>query len=238
MLSSPKVSLVYHSLRERIEQGKFSSGSKLQSETALAAEFEVSRHIVREALERLVRNNLVERRKGSGTYVQNTTPHRPVKLSFDEVSSQELEMSHNTELKLIDLRCEIPVPHIAEMLKLGPKERVQSITRLRLHSGQVYSHIVSHIPERIAKLISEKSLQTEPMLELLDRTGIVSDWSTQFISATDAGPVIAERLGVEIGAALLTLSRATFDTEGRGVRYMEVHYRPDLFCFQMDLVRG
>lgn len=235
---SAKVNMVYHALRERIERGEVSSSGRLDGESALAAEFEVSRHTIREALERLVRNDLVERRKGSGTYVQNRTPHREITLSLDEVSSQELEISRHSELKLIDLRSEVPGPHIAETLKLGPKERVRSITRLRLHSGQVYSHIVSHVPERIASLFPEKGLYTEHMHKLIAQAGVVSGWSTQFISAAPAGPVIAERLEVEVGAALLTLKRATFDTEGQGIRYMEVHYRPDLFCFQMDLARG
>lgn len=61
------VSLV-DSLRRRIVDGTIPSGEKLPSESALLAEFGVSRTVVREAISRLQAEGLVYTRRGSGSF--------------------------------------------------------------------------------------------------------------------------------------------------------------------------
>ncbi|SKC74766.1 FadR/GntR family transcriptional regulator [Krasilnikoviella flava] len=55
-------------LRARIVDGDIAPGEKLPSETALAAEHQVSRTVVREAIARLNLEGLVHTRRGSGSY--------------------------------------------------------------------------------------------------------------------------------------------------------------------------
>jgi GntR family transcriptional repressor for pyruvate dehydrogenase complex len=57
-------------LRARIGCGLFPVGSKLPSEQALAADFQVSRTVVREAVTRLKADGLVETRKGTAARVR------------------------------------------------------------------------------------------------------------------------------------------------------------------------
>ncbi|KEC71002.1 UNVERIFIED_ORG: DNA-binding FadR family transcriptional regulator [Rhizobium esperanzae] len=61
--------LVFEELRNLIVAGRFAEGSKLPSESKLAAKYGVSRPIVREALRSLQILGLTETRTGSGTYV-------------------------------------------------------------------------------------------------------------------------------------------------------------------------
>lgn len=60
---------VYEDLFHAIVEGKIATGSRLPSENDLAALFDVSRPIVRQALDRLREDQLVQSRRGSGTYV-------------------------------------------------------------------------------------------------------------------------------------------------------------------------
>ncbi len=59
-------------LRERILRGAFRDGQRLPSERQLAAQHEVSRGTVREALRLLEQGALLTRRRGSGSYVTYT----------------------------------------------------------------------------------------------------------------------------------------------------------------------
>ncbi len=52
-----------------ILQGRLKAGERLPTERALAEEYQVSRHVVREALKRLEAMRLVTTQQGSGTYV-------------------------------------------------------------------------------------------------------------------------------------------------------------------------
>jgi GntR family transcriptional regulator, transcriptional repressor for pyruvate dehydrogenase complex len=60
---------VYHSLVHAITSGRFEKGVRLPSEPELAAAFAVSRPVVRQALDRLKNDGLIESQRGSGNYV-------------------------------------------------------------------------------------------------------------------------------------------------------------------------
>lgn len=57
-------------LARRVTSGKYPVGSKLPTERALAEEFGVARHVVREALKRIEALGLVRIRQGSGIFVE------------------------------------------------------------------------------------------------------------------------------------------------------------------------
>jgi len=61
---------VYESLFYAIATGKIAPGNKLPTELELAALFEVSRPVVRQALDRLREDRLVDSIRGSGPYVR------------------------------------------------------------------------------------------------------------------------------------------------------------------------
>ena len=56
-------------IREEVRSGRMVSGEKLPSEQELSEQFQVSRQTVRRALEELVKENIVESRRGSGSYI-------------------------------------------------------------------------------------------------------------------------------------------------------------------------
>lgn len=61
---------VYDSLFHAVMTGRWAVGARLPSEVDLAAYFQVSRPVVRQALDRLRSDQLVESIRGSGTYVR------------------------------------------------------------------------------------------------------------------------------------------------------------------------
>jgi GntR family transcriptional regulator, transcriptional repressor for pyruvate dehydrogenase complex len=60
---------VYRSLLHAIVSGRFAKGSKLPSEPELAAAYGVSRPVVRQALDKIRGDGLIESLRGSGSYV-------------------------------------------------------------------------------------------------------------------------------------------------------------------------
>lgn len=69
----PRTSLadkVYHLLYTRISNGEYPVNQKLPPETMLSAEFEVSRPVLRAAMDRLRDEGMIYSRQGSGSYVR------------------------------------------------------------------------------------------------------------------------------------------------------------------------
>src|SRR3954471_19224916 len=72
---------VYGRLLEEIVSGRYEVGNRLPAETELAETFEVSRPVVREALNRLQADGLVTSRQGAGNFVARVPPRQITKLA-------------------------------------------------------------------------------------------------------------------------------------------------------------
>lgn len=71
MAEQPKYLLVADTLRQEIADGVFRDGQTLMTEEELRVRFDVSRQTVRQAISLLEADGLVDRRRGSGTYVRH-----------------------------------------------------------------------------------------------------------------------------------------------------------------------
>ncbi|MDW7673270.1 MAG: FadR/GntR family transcriptional regulator [Bacillota bacterium] len=65
---------VYNSIVDKILNNEWSSGTKITPENQLSKELGVSRISVREALEKLVALNILEKKQGEGTFVKELKP--------------------------------------------------------------------------------------------------------------------------------------------------------------------
>lgn len=233
-----KARRIYLLLRERIGSGALAVGEKLPGELSLAAEFGVSRMTLRRAMDRLVQENLIERRVGVGAFVHDRAqPHR-LRADLSDVIAYLQEMGRQTTVRLLSFAYVVPPEPVAAALNLKPGARTQRSERVRcMEDGAEFSHLTTYVPEHIGMTFTAEELMTTPMLSLLERSGAPADRATQTMTATLAGPDVAQALGAEIGSPLLSLTRVVYDPNGQAVELLQALYRPDRFSLQMELLR-
>lgn len=232
-----KTQRLYLVLRDRIVGGALPPGSRLPSEPELSQVHGVSRVTVRRALDGLERDGLIRRQPGAGTFVIGRGNGPAILADFSNMLAHLVEMGRATSVRLISFAYEVPAAPVAGSLRLAPDERAQRSVRVRLIDGAPFSHLTTWVPERIGVTYSEADLATTPLLALLERSGVVCARASQTIGATLAGPETAGALDVEVGSALLSLTRTVFDEAGRGVEHLHALYRPDRYAFQMEMTR-
>lgn len=233
----PKTRQIYLVLRELIASGSLGADVALPGEQALAAEHNVSRVTIRRALAGLEREGLIDRRRGSGTFIVEGRAAKPMVADLADVLSNLIEMGRSTDVRLLSFGYQDPSASVAELLRLAKGERVQRSVRVRIIDGEPFSYLTTHVPERIGITYTEPELASRPLLALLERSGVSVERATQEVSAVLASPEVAAALNVEIGSALIALTRAVYDRQGRGVEHLHALYRPDRYALRMDLVR-
>lgn len=236
-LETSKARRVYLVLRDGIASGDLAVGTRLPSEPELAAAHDVSRVTVRRALDQLEREQLIRRQPGAGTFVLGGGGRKTIVADLANMLAQLVEMGRATRVKLLSFGYMLPPPAVAQALRLAPAERTQRSVRVRYLDSEPFSYLVTHVPERIGLTYSEGDLATTPLLALLERSGVAAEQASQTISATLAGPDVAEALSIDVGAPLLSVTRAVFGPDGQGIEHLTGLYRPDLYSFQMDLMR-
>ncbi|MEM8729876.1 MAG: GntR family transcriptional regulator [Pseudomonadota bacterium] len=233
-----KAQRVYLSLRDQITEGQLSLGETLPGEQRLAEQFSVSRVTVRRALDALSQSGLIERHAGSGTRVcAPSAPRARAAMDFNTLMPQLVEMGQSTTARLLSFSYGKAPEAVAGAMGLASGEKVQIATRVRLTGDIPFSHLTTYVPAAIAQNYSENDLATMPLFKLLERSGVQIKEAHQTVSATLAGPDVAEALEVAVGSALLSLKRVVRDVEGNGVEYLAGLYRPDMFRLEMPLDR-
>lgn len=233
-----KTRRIYLILRDEILGGAHSPGAALPGEFKLADTHGVSRVTIRRALDALVSDGLVERRAGSGTIVKRPASlPAQIRADFATLMPYIRQMGEETTARLLAFSYGVPPVHVAEALRLPAGVRAQRAVRLRLAQGLAFSHLTTYVPEEIAQGYSEADLATTPLFRLLEISGVRVDHAHQSVSAVLATPEIAEALGTEVGAALMSLTRVVYDHDGRGIEYLVALYRPDRYRLELTLNR-
>lgn len=232
---APRYHRVFTVLREKILSGAYSSEDPMPGEVELAAMFDVSRVTIRRALERLQQEGLVHRRQGVGTFACPDGIALTHKGDLCGFIDNLLSFGLHTEVRVIEFEYMAPPPEIRQTLALGDSEIVQRAVRLRSYQGKPLSHATTYIPEPIGRTFSRAELESERLLELLNRgsSGIAS--AHQRISATAADPAIAGLLDVDYGAPLLCITRTVRDRDDVAINHLRALYRPDSYEFALEL---
>jgi GntR family transcriptional regulator len=235
-LPVPRYHQIYLVLRERLAAGEFTQGA-LPGELHLARNYGVSRVTLRAALDLLVREKLIVRQRGRGTYVRpgaDLPRPAPPRLGLLE---NLVAMGLKTRVRVLELADVAAPADIAAVLRIASGEKVQKAVRVRSHRGGPVSHLTTYVPVAVARF-GRGQLAATPMLELFDQAGVKVAGAEQTVSAKLADPTTAQLLEVEIGAPLLAVTRVVYDQVKRPVQLLRGLYRPDRYHYQMQLTRG
>lgn len=220
-----------HQLKEAVESGRLLKGEFLDNELLLADQWQVSRPTVRRAIQELVDDGLLVRRRGVGTQVVNDQVRRPFTLSSlhdDLVASGRSPVTAVVELD------RGPAPDdIAQALALAPGTDVVHLVRRRSAGAQPLAVLRNWLIVDIAEHLTADQLETHGLYSLLRERGVRPHYADQRLGAKSATHDEAELLDIAHGAPLVTMRRVMQDDTGRPVEvgdhvYDAAHYSVEL----------
>jgi GntR family transcriptional regulator len=228
---------IAENLKQAISDGALKPGDRLDNELDLTQRLGVSRPTVRQALQRLVDQGLVVRRRGLGTVVGPPRILRPVALTslYDDLKASEQHPA-TTVLAATNVEAD---PELAVKLSLAPGARVLSLERLRLADGIPLALMHNYLPAGLLDgwgIRPEDALRTMGLYELLRGHGVHLHAGQQVIGARKATAHEGKLLQVPRGATVLTMTRTTFDKAGQPVEHGSHAYLADRYSFQMALI--
>jgi GntR family transcriptional regulator len=148
-----------------------------------------------------------------------------------------LAMGLKTTVQVLSFAYVAASAEVARAMEIPIGTLVQKAVRVRRHKGMPFSHLTTYVPEAIGRTFSKVDLGKRPLLVLLEQAGVSVDRADQTITAKLADTIVAPLLEVEVGSALLAVKRQVRDEKGRVVEYIEALYRPDLYEYEMSMLR-
>ncbi len=211
-------------------------GDAIPSERQLSSDLGVSRLTVRAALDELVRDGLLVRRRGSGTFVSE--PKIAQELTMTSFTEDMRRRGMVPASRTLDLRVVPAGAHLGRLLRVSPSEAVVVITRLRLADRETMAIETLHVPEALIPGLTSSDLEQHSFYELLEnRYGIVIASGTQTIEPTVTNEEESSALGVPLHSPAFLFERTTQTRAGQVVEYVRSIYRGDRYRIVTELNR-
>lgn len=211
-------------------------GTPVPPERTLAAQFDISRTTVRQALQELVIEGRLERAQGRGTFVAKPKVAQSLQLTSytEDMQAQGLEPTS----RLIEIGYITCDDHLAERLAINPGNRVLRIERLRLANSEPMAIETTHLStKRFPGLRKHLAKHNSLYRALSAGFDVHLAEAEETIETAMATPREAGLLGTDVGLPLLLLSRHSFDTDGEPVEWVRSVYRGDRYKFVARLRR-
>lgn len=197
---------------EAIRGGRLSAGDKIESETGLMNRFKVSRITVRQAIDALVRQNLVVRKQGKGTFV-TTTPVRHDLRRTHGLFHSLFAQARDASTTLLRYELERPPAEVAGAMGLAEGDEVLVLDRLYLVGGRPVGLALGWLDAACAALPRARAAVTSTE-DMMREVGIQIADTRVTIGAEAAGAPVARLLKISPRAPILMYRRWCVGADG------------------------
>lgn len=229
----PKYAQIADIFRQRIARGVWAQGLRLPANEDLAAEFGVSRVTVRQAVELLARDGLIEAQQGRGTFVTGAVK-RDTWLKVETTLADLAEVYRDTLPEILNIsesRTDAP------LLPSDGKAAARYVFMRRVHSrdDHPYCVISIYLDETVFRK-APKRFRKETVIPILkDMRDLTISTARQTLTIGVADLEVAKLLRVPLNSPVAEVRRV-FTARDKTVIYLgEVTYRGDFIRIDMDL---
>lgn len=218
-------------LRDAIENRIVLADAAIPTERDLAEEFDISRITVRKAIDGLVSEGLLSRRRGAGTFV--VAPR--VEKSFSRLTSFSEDMisrGRRPHSVWVSKGEGAVTPEEALSLGLSPGTLVYRFHRIRYADDLPMALEYSTVP---GYCLASPDAVGASLYEALEQAGHLPVRALQRLRAINFSTEQAEALSVDRGDAGLFIERRGFLVDGRTAEYTQSYYRGDAYDVVAEL---
>lgn len=223
----PLYAQLHDIIREKIDNEEWTPHNAVPSENEFSKIYGVSRMTARSVVTQFVREGMLYRVPGKGTFVAEpkiTT----TSLSYMGIREQLEKMGYQITTKLIETQKVDCSEYISREMELPQGTKVYVIERIRYIKDEPFSIHTSYIPAQYTKGLEEKDLEGEQLCMVLEKEyGLKRKKVIETLESSLASEKEAKLLSVKPGYPLLMLQDKIFNEEGTPFEYTKVLFRGD-----------
>jgi GntR family transcriptional regulator len=224
-------------IKSKILSNELKEEDLLPSEAELSKEYNVSRGTVRQAFSELIKEGLIYRARGKGTFVTEGAGLRQLRLKG--TIENLITSAQEGRVKILEYKEVIPPSYVAKHFQL---EITQHAFRLEV----IFSipkgpsrYTLFYFPPHLGKLILRNELKetTEVLLLVENKLQTKIHHASQTIDIMLADNTTAKYLSIAPRTPIFVIERHYFARDGSPM-YLSISYcRPDLYKFKIELTR-
>ncbi|MDF2232041.1 phosphonate metabolism transcriptional regulator PhnF [Albimonas sp. CAU 1670] len=217
--AGPLWARIRDALADEIREGRWATGERLPSETALAARFGVNRHTLRRATAALAEAGLVHVRRGAGATVTHATTDYPISRRT-RFSENLRNAGRRPERRILALDVQAASRPEAEALEIERGAPVHVYEGMTLADGVPMAYARTVFPAAPFPELPRALADSGSITAALAACG-VADYTRRWtrLTACRPGVLIARHLMIPETTPLLRAESLSVDSTGRPVEY-------------------
>lgn len=219
----------------QIKDGTLESGDVIPPERELGERYGLSRTTVRQAVNELVQQGVLQKVQGSGTFVTKTV--LPFNLhNFTSFTEDMKARGKDPSSQILFVGTVDAEPNILDVL--GVKNPLLKVKRLRYAAGKPMGVHTAYFANSYQ--ITAEQLERDKSLYLI----LARDYHVNLVAADEtleaaaADKYTAKLLDVSIGSPILRIERVSFDNRSQPQEYVVMCYRSDEYKYFARLSRS
>ncbi len=222
-------------IRDLIDSNTWQHGMQIPTELELCESFGVSRTTIRQALQTLVNDGLLERHRGKGTFVCRPKLEQPMTNVYS-LHRFLLSRGLTPETRVLELKHAIARSHTASSLRVDAGAPVWKLTRLRLGSGRPMAIDTSWLPTSIWPQFDLQDLEGRSLYDILfTRHGRRVKRAQEVWEPVLLDSYEAEILESKQGSPAFLIERTTYDEADTPVEFTKTIVPGDRMRFSVNL---
>jgi GntR family transcriptional regulator len=207
---------IYTIIKEKIESGKWPAGTQIPTEDDLCKMYDVSKVTVREAIQELVREGILKRQQGKGTFVTYSVPHPGLGMRT-RLSEDMFGKGVTVNKEILEKGVQEPSEDIQTALMTG--NDVYYILCRKVVDGKTYAE-ETFIPLFVLPDIDKENIVNRTLYTLIEEKGVKKIFRIlQTCEITEIKKNIASVLYMREGAPALLISRTLISSDGTHIGY-------------------
>jgi len=225
-------------LKSKILSNELKGNERLPSEAELCTEYNVSRATVRQALSELMKDGLIYRDRGRGTFVIERAGLKPLLLKG--TIENLIAAGKGSLIKVLEYKEVTPLSHVADILQLEPTQKVFQLEIVRFIPKGPFGYSFLYFPPSLGKMISPQELSetTEIITFVEGKMKTKVHRANQTIDVRLADKVVAESLSIKPKTPVLIIERDYYARDGSPMFTATTYFRPDLYKYRIELTRS
>ena len=229
---------VVDALSLHIEKNKILPDQQLPGELELCSIFNVSRTVIRQALQVLENKGVIYKEKGRGTFVAQPKIREGLFQELTGFYQDMIAKGHKPRSVVLKQEKIKADPKVTAYLNLEPGDDVIQIDRVRYINHEPVVLVSTFIPFHLCPELVNVDLTEQSLYAYLENEhGLFISRGKRFLEAVVAKQLEADLLDVEIGAPLLQLNSVSYLEDNQPVEYFHALHRGDRSRFETELVR-
>ena len=225
-------------LKDRIIRGDWPVGGQIPSEPELCELFDVSRTVVRQALQALMLEALIVRRKGRGTYVAEPKISESLAQHLTGFYEDMISQGYTPVSQVLRQELEDANAKVASCLEIPVGTKVISITRLRLVQDEPLVLVTTYLPHAICPDALHTDLTHQSLYGFLrSHCNIHIARGRRILEAVPANEYEANLLNIKKGTPLIMFDSISYSDDSTPIEYYHALHRSDRLRFEVELVR-